>query len=199
MQEYKSVSKYLGKQKSEFRLKDFFKKVLIKTLICILLLLIGLITLRIDKKSNQVIYKFIYETNFNFAKVNEWYQKYFGDILPFQKESEKDIPVFDEELIYKNLSVYKEGISLEVGTDYLIPVLENGIVIFIGNKDNYGNTVIIQQTDGVNIWYGNITNVNFDLYDYVSKGEFLGSAQGDNIYLVAEKEGEYLDYKDYFK
>lgn len=203
MNEYKYASKVLGKEKKEFKLFDGIKKIVFKILISILLLLMGLIILKIDKKSSGTIYKFIYETNFDFATLNELYKKYFGDIIPFESEvssfMKQDIPVFSEEISYKNLSIYKEGVSLEVGTDYLVPVLDEGIVIFIGEKEGFGNTVIIQQTDGVNVWYGNISNINANLYDYVSKGEFLGTAVSNDIYFVLEKDGEYLDYKEYFK
>lgn len=199
MNEYKSVSKVLGKKKQEIGLGKIFKNLLFKVLVCILILLLGLIALKIDYKSNKVIYKFIYETNFNFAKINELYQKYLGDIIPFQAKTEEEIPVFSEDIVYKSLSIYKDGVSLTVGSDYLIPVLENGIVVFIGEKENYGNTIIIQQVDGVNVWYGNVTNVNVNLYDYVSKGEFLAASSQEDIYIVFEKEGEYLDYKNYFK
>lgn len=199
MNEYKSVAKMLDKKKKDFSFSILFKNLLFKVLVCVLLLLVGLIVLKIDYKSSKTIYKFIYETNFNFAKVNELYQEYVGDIIPFQSDSKKDIPVFSEDIIYKNLSIYKDGVSLEVGVDYLIPVLEDGIVVFIGEKEDYGNTIIIQQTDGVNVWYGNVTNVNVNLYDYVAKGEFLAASQSENIYFLFEKEGEYIDYKTYFK
>ena len=37
-----------------------------------------------------------------------------------------------------------------------------------------GNTVIIQGVDGVDIWYGNLTNVSVKLYDYVEKDKLIG-------------------------
>ena len=107
--------------------------------------------------------------------------------------------VFNENLVYKDTNIYKNGIQLNVEKNYLIPVIESGIVVFIGNKDDYGKTVIIEQTDGVSIWYGNVDNINVSLYDYVSKGEFLGEAKGDLFYMVFQKNGEYIKYEDYLK
>ena len=55
----------------------------------------------------------------------------------------------------------------------------------------------MQGVNGVDIWYGNITNTNLKLYDYVEKGTMLGEVNKDTIYLVFQKEGKYLNYKDY--
>ena len=179
MNEYKSVSKFLEKEKPRITFKNVIKKIMLKVLVCILFLLIGLIVLKTDKNNSKVIYKFIYEENLNFAKINELYQKYLGDILPFKSSNKKNVvPVFSEELKYKSLSVYKDGISLEVEDEYLIP--------------------IFQQTNGVNLWYGNVKNVNVDLYDYVSKGEFLAASNSKSLYLVFEKDGKFINYKEYF-
>lgn len=199
MNEYKSVSKFLEKSKPKTNVKTVFQKIMLKILVCIVFLLVGLIVLKIDKNNSKIIYKFIYEDTLNFAKLNEMYQKYLGDILPFKTNNNKNVvPVFSEEIKYDSLSIYKDGISLEVGNEYLIPILEDGIVIFIGEKEDYGNTIIIQQTDGINLWYGNVKNVNVDLYDYVSKGEFLAASNSKEMYLIFEKDGNFLNYKEYF-
>ena len=76
----------------------------------------------------------------------------------------------------------------------MVPSLESGIVVFVGEKEKYGNIVIIQSKDKVDYWYGNMDNLNIKLYDYVEKGNLLGVA--DNyLYLLFQKNGEYLDYK----
>ena len=57
----------------------------------------------------------------------------------------------------------------------------------------------MQQVDGVDVWYSNI-NVNTEnvkLYNYVEEGSLLGEAKGDYVYLVFQKEGKFLDYKEY--
>lgn len=196
MNKYKSVSKFLSN--NQLQKKSFFKKFISQVLLCIIIFLGLLILLKYDKNNSETIYKFIYESNFSFAKVNELYDKYLGDILPFQNSAKKKVTaVFNENLSYSNLSLYKDGVNLTVSEEYLVPVVEEGIVIFSGEKEDYGNTVIIQQANGINVWYGNIKNISVNLYDYVAKGEFLGIANGSNIYLVFEKSGEYLNYKEY--
>ena len=111
---------------------------------------------------------------------------------------EKTKLVFNENLVYKDASIYKNGVKLNVEDNYLVPIIESGIVVFIGNKDDYGKTVIIEQIDGVNVWYGNIDNINVSLYDYVSKGELLAEAS-KSFYMAFQKNGKFLKYQDYLK
>lgn len=196
--EYKSVAKYLNKNNKNSRknpMHGFFTKILI----CMVIVLSLLVFLKYDKNNKQVIYKYLYENNISFAGINAWYKKHFGDITPFQdlvKDNTK--LVFNDNLVYNDASIYKNGVKLNVEKNYLIPIIESGIVVFIGNKDDYGKTVIIEQIDGVSVWYGNVDNINVSLYDYVSKGEFLAEAN-DSFYMVFQKDGKYIKYEDYLK
>ena len=64
---------------------------------------------------------------------------------------------------------------------------------------NYGYTIIIEGIDGVDIWYANIENTSLKLYDYVKKGNYLGETKNNNLYLVFEKNQEFLKFEDYIK
>lgn len=196
--EYKSVSKYLNKNNKGNNNGPVYR-FFIKLFICIVIILSLLVFLKFDKNNKQIIYKYLYENNISFAGINSWYKKHFGDITPFQdivKDNTK--LVFNDNLVYEDASIYKDGVKLKVDKNYLVPIIESGIVVFIGNKDDYGKTVIIEQTDGVDVWYGNIDNINVSLYDYVSKGEFLGEAK-NSFYMVFQKDGKYIKYEDYLK
>ena len=167
-------------------------------MVCVILFLIGLIVMKVDKNNGKIIHNFLYEHNFNFATANKIYQKYFGKILPIDKIiPEGTTPVFTENIKYKEASIYKEGVKLTVDKEYLIPILESGVVIFIGDKEEYGKTIIIQQVNGIDVWYSNIDNISVNLYDYVTKGEFLAQAKDTTLYLVFQKQGVFLDYKDH--
>lgn len=196
MNEYKSLSKYLNKNKNENKFKKFLLKLSKQILVCIVLFLIGLIILKYDKQNSNKIHKFLYENNISFASINKIYQKYFGSILPQNKNTQK---VFEEKLEYNEANIYEDGVALTTKNNYLVPILESGIVIFVGEKDNYGKTIIIQGEDKKNIWYGNLSNTNVGLYDYVTKGEFLGEVSNNTLYLVYEQDGKYLNYKDYLE
>lgn len=193
--EYKSVNKYLLKNKT--KKNNFFSKLLIKLMVCIVLFLSTLIVLKKVDKDNKV-YNFI-TSNISFAKINNYFKKTFGDIIPFESLVKEDVTsVFNETLVYDEENIYKDGVKLTVGSNYLVPILESGIVVFKGEKEDYGNTVIIEQIDGVDVLYGNLDSVSVDIYDYVNKGEFLGEVNND-LYLTFSKDGKYLDYKEYIK
>ena len=73
------------------------------------------------------------------------------------------------------------------------------MVVYIGEKENYGNVVIIEGIDGIDIWYGNMETTTVELYDYVEKSTYLGQTKDNILYLVYSKEGQFLDYKKYLK
>ena len=71
------------------------------------------------------------------------------------------------------------------------------MVIYTGEKEEYGFTVIIEQVDGTEVWYSNLKNCNVKLYDYVEKGSLLGEVDNE-LYIVIVKDGIYLDYEEVF-
>ena len=63
--------------------------------------------------------------------------------------------------------------------------------------EHYGNTIVVEQVDGVSVWYGNVDVSDVKLYDYVEKGQILGMSRSEDLYLVLMKDGAYLNYQDY--
>ena len=96
-------------------------------------------------------------------------------------------------VIVRLVSIRKE---LVVSNNYTVPVIESGIVVFIGDKEDYGKVIIIQQINGIDLLYGNIDNTSYKLYDYVKKGDILGISN-NYLYLVYKKDGKVLDYEKY--
>lgn len=178
--------------------KDNNKSInLTKFLLVIILTLITLIAIKKDIKFKKLFYKYIYEDSINFAKINEYYEKIFGSYIPFEDTTNKVTPVFNEKLTYISSNKYLDGVKLTVENNYLVPVLQSGLVVYIGEKEGYGNTVIVQGIDGIDIWYGNVTNISISLYDYIDKKSLLGTAKDDVLYLVYKKDGEILNYEEY--
>lgn len=151
--------------------------------------------LKISDFCRNVFDKHVMSNNFNFAVINSYYKSMFGVTIPFF-EYAPVIPVFSENLIYVNSSGYMDGVELEVGFNYLVPVLYSGIVTFIGEKEGYGNVVIIECENGLTIWYGGINIVNLKMYDYVLSGYSVGEVSS-YLYLVFYKEGKILSYEEY--
>lgn len=170
------------------KIKIFFIKLSI-------LLIIFLSTIILSKNNNtkEWINKNILEKNISFQSIKKIYST-LGSILPFD-EIPNTKEVFSEKIKYDEINLYKDGISLTVEDNYLVPVQYDGIVVFIGNKDNYDNTVIIE-SDDITIYYSNITT-KLKLYDQVKKSEYLGETINNKLYLVFKKNGVVVDYKEY--
>lgn len=172
------------------------KSTAIRFLILVVLTVITILILKWNTTFKTTFYKYVYNDNISFAMINNWYQSKFGSPLPFSKWFEDNTPVFNEQLKYNEVSIYKDGARLEVGPEYLVPALDGGIVVFTGEKEGYGKTVIVEQADGIAVWYSNLEEINVKLYDYLSKGNLIGLANND-LYLVFYKNGEVLDYQDH--
>ena len=180
----------------------YIRSIIYKSLITIVLVLTILILTKSSDKFKAIIKQNVYDKNFSFAKVNDVYTKYLGSALPFKdikifKEETK--ATFEEKLNYTESSKYLNGVKLTVEQNYLVPIQESGLVVFAGVKEGYGNIVIIQQVDGVDMWYCNLGSVNVNLYDYVEKGTLLGEVKDTTLYLVYQKDGKNVDYKEYIE
>lgn len=198
-----AVSKFLDKDKNKNKKeknkkKNFLMSFFNKILVCIILVIICLIMMKTNSNFKEFVSEKIFKDNISFAYLNNLYNKYFGSILPSYKNSDTDV-VFNEKLEYFEYNKYLDGYKLSVTTSYLVPIIESGIVVYIGNIDNYGESVIIEGIDGVDIWYSNLENISVKLYDYVNSGDYLGEVKGEDLYLVFEKNQEYLKFEDYIK
>ncbi len=190
----KRIKKRVNGKDNSFN--SFFSIFLNKLLITGLITIICLIFLRRNSNFKSFFYDKVLGINFNFAYVNGLYQKYFGGAIPFGNFFKSTETVFNESLNYSGSSSYLDGVSLDVGEKYLVPSLDNGLVVFIGEKEGYGNTIIVEGADGVNIWYSNMENVSVDMYQYISKGSFVGECN-NKLFLVFKKDGNVLDYQEY--
>jgi stage IV sporulation protein FA len=183
-------------EKGKIKKKSMFEIFLNKFLISSLLTIICMIFLR----KNVLFYNFfrdnILSVNFNFASVNDLYNKYFGGVLPLKNFFSDSSLVFNEKLSYSGYEGYLDGVSLDVIDDYLVPSLDTGLVVFIGDKEGYGDTVIVQQANGIDVWYSNMSSINVNMYEYVSKGNFIGNCSS-KLVLVFKKDGKVLDYNEY--
>ncbi len=174
---------------------DKFKIFIIKLLLLIVIFISTLIVIK-DNDKKEWIKNNVLEKNISFTYLKKEYTKYFGNVLPFLINFDSEM-VFKEELTYSNINKYYDGVMLSVSYNYLVPALKDGIVVFIGEKENYGKTLIIEN-DNETIWYSNI-NANVNLYDEIKEGQYLGDTIDDKLYLVFKKDGVILDYKKYIE
>ena len=175
---------------------SFFVRFLNKFLITCLITIICLILFKKNASFKKYFNDKVLSVNFDFASINSIYKKYFGGTLPFSNIVPDTESVFSEKLSYISFSDYLDGVNLVVSDNYLVPSISDGLVVFIGEKEGYGNTVIVSGSDGVDTWYSNMKDVSVSMYQYISSGSFIGDCS-KNLYLVFKKDGNVLDYKKY--
>ena len=193
------MKKKNNKLKREEVVIKYVRGLIIRCMVVVIIFLGMAIISRTSSKYKDIIIKNVYEDNISFVKIKKLYDKYLGGINPLEKVGIEDVMVFNEELAYEDISIYHDGAKLIVNNNYLVPVQSEGMVIFIGEKENYGNVIIIEGVDGIDTWYGNMNKTSVKLYDYVDKGTYLGTTKGDTLYLVYQQEGVFLDYKEFIK
>ncbi len=110
---------------------------------------------------------------------------------------DKIVKVFNEKITFNKSEKYLDGSNLEVDKNYLVPCISSGVVVFVGEKENIGNVIIIETEDNSTITYGNILNTSLKLYDYVEKGDFIGEVSDTTLYLSILKDNNYLDITSY--
>ncbi len=185
-------------EKKDNNYKNKIKTFFIKFSLVLVLFLVFTILIKSNTDIKNKIYKYVYNSNLSFASIKKFYNEKIGNVIPFQNVfNEKK--VFKEKLEYTNLSVYNKGVKLTLEENYAIPIIKGGIVIFTGEKENMGQTVIIQQSDGIDAWYGNLSTTNMKLYDYVSDNMIVGEAKNNELYLMFQKDGVDVNYKDVLK
>ncbi len=172
-----------------------FDRFLIKILICLIMFLIFLIGLKKDNNFDNYVYDNIFSKSISFSKYNGWFKRHFGNIFPINNFDNE--LVFNDSFVYSDLCEYLDGVKFTVEDNYLVPSLNSGIVVYIGEKDGYGKTIIIEDENGVDIWYSNIIIGNIDMYDYIKKGDYLGETINNELVVVFQKNGEIEDYKKY--
>lgn len=177
------------------RLK-YLRRLISRILLSIILFLVIGILIKINTNNKSIINKHLFKNSISFTKINNWYQNNFGKIIPDMID--KTNLVFNETYNIE-YTQYKDGIKINYPKNNPIKALNGGIVIFKGDDEVYGKTIIIQGNDGIDYWYSNIDNTNYNLYDYIETNSIIGESISDYIYLVLQKDGNYLKYDEYIK
>lgn len=175
--------------------KKYIKGFVTRCLICVILFLLISIICNFSDKNLLWFKNNVYDNNINFTFFNKIYKKYVNKYLPFDLYDEKI--VMSDKFVYSDKEKFLNGVKLNVGKNYNMKSLCGGIVVYIGDKEGLGNTVIIQGTDGVDYWYSNLDNLSIKLYDYIEKDVLIGSTKNEYVYLTFLKDGKYLDYEKY--
>lgn len=171
--------------------KKYVKSLFIRILLSIILFLVLSIFVNYSDKNLLFFKRNFYDKTFNFSGFTKLYNKYFGKVLPKAEE----LVVNKSEMQYTEANTFFDGAVLS-GVTTVSP-FKSGIVVYIGEKENYGNTIIIQGMDGIDYWYGNVEDINVKLYDYIEANTVIANTTDNKLYVLFMKNGEVLDFEEF--
>lgn len=173
---------------------NYISNLFTRTLLSVILILICAIFTNLSDANLLTFKNYFFNETLAFNQINNLYTKYFGNIIP--ENVSPTIPVSLNDKNYKTIE--KEGDAFNVSlTGNTYNFLESGVVVFLGEKEGLGKTMIIQGIDGVDIWYSNLSNLNATMYDYVEKNSLVGEFNDQKAVLTFMENGEYISYEKY--
>ena len=171
------------KNKKDSKANNIFKKILSKLFTIVIFTMIVITLSNTSPKFKSFIVDKVLNSTIDFSFVNKLSNK----VTNVFKTSNSTLPVVKEENNRKER--YKDGIKYIVNKGASVNIKDSGIVTYIGNKDGYNNTVIIQQSNGYYAWYGNIKE-EVKLYDYIESGSKIGETLSNEYYYVLLKDNK---------
>lgn len=187
-------SKYYKKKfKKKLINEDKVSKLLSQFLLAVIFVLGSLIVTNFSNNIRRIYADDILNRNMSFSSVNNFYNKYIGG-----KKNEEDVVVANYDINDKNYEKVNDSYKFKVGSEYPVTILSPGIIVYIGDKDELGSTVIVQGNDGIDIWYSNVYVTDYSIYDYVSKDTIIGVNNDDYYMITIMKDGQPLAYEEYF-
>ena len=188
------LEEYLKKNKKLS--KNYFYNLLKRTMLTISLVLVVMIISKNSENFRNMVNKYTFNSNYNFSKINQLYKKY---LLSLKKTKELISPVNGSSILeYTKSEKYNDGVILEVGENYNVKMIESGLVVYVGEKENIGNTIIVQQSNGIDVKYGFLDKIDIKVYDYIEKGTIIGNSN-NKLYLEFSKDGKVVSYEPYIK
>ena len=167
-EEYKSSNK---------KSSSFIKIVLNKLFTIVIFTMIIMTLCNYSDKFKSFVVNDVLNSTMDFSLINRVVNNFTN---VFKNEKTKNVSLtFDN----KRGEQYLDGVKYKTEDNEDVFVKESGIVTFIGNKEGYNNTVIVQQSNGYYAWYGNIKE-SVKLYDYIEKGNVIGKSSNEWYYAL---------------
>lgn len=167
------------KNKNNTKKSSVFKTILSKFYTVIIFTMIVIIISNSNSTFRNFLINDVLNNTMDFSKINNFLDKITG---VYNKKEETS--VFNE---IESVIEYKDGYKYLVSENENIIMRDSGIITFIGEKEGYGNIVMVQQSNGYYALYGNISE-DIKIYDYVEKGEVLGKSLSDFYYYALYKD-----------
>lgn len=151
------------------------------------------------------------EQEFQFAAVSDWYEDQFGKplaLLPAKNTdegSENEVASGSQYALPASGKILEDfgdngqRIMIEIAKGAGVEAMNEGLVHFVGMKEGFGKTVIVQHGDKSETWYGNLDKIDVNLYEYISKGAKVGTAMDSedglkgSFYFAIKKGDDFVD------
>ncbi len=149
----------------------------------------------------------VMERDFNFASVNAWYRELAGrSILPTfsleESETKSDrevkwVPVVRGKVL-RSFQEDGQGVLIQVEENSPVVSAAEGWVVFVGEREGLGQTVIIRHAKGNEIWYGRLKEPQVREKEWVKPQQPIGMPGGtEGSLYIARKSGEiFIDPQD---
>jgi stage IV sporulation protein FA len=151
----------------------------------------------------------VFTRSYNFTALANWYEEKFGalpailpSIGPLAEQAQPVLQQGKNSLLkgpaIGSVSVMdppEKGVYIE-SADSMVKSIDNGKVIFVGEKDGIGKTVVIQHSKGLESWYGGFDTYSVALNDWVEVQQELGKIlqpSTNKIYFAIKKDGKFVD------
>ncbi len=157
--------------------KSIIKVMLGKLFTIVIFVICTMILCNISPKFKKFVTDEVLNSTFDFSSFNK-----VTDKLTNVFKSSEEVPVVKTNDEYEK---YLDGVKYI--HDGEVNLIDSGIVTYIGKKEGYGNTIVVQQSNGYYAWYGNITE-SVKLYDYVEKGTSIGKCESEYYYVLLKDD-----------
>jgi len=168
--EYKSSKENKNK-------KNYIKSFLNKLFTIIIFTMSVVIISNLSYDFRSFIINNVLDSSLDFS----WFNKLVNSTTNVFKDN-KTVEVFNE-IDTDNTEDYLDGVKYNLKETEKVYLKDSGIVTYIGEKEGYNNTIIVQQSNGYYAWYGNVKE-SVKLYDFVEKGSVIGSANNEYYYVL---------------
>jgi stage IV sporulation protein FA len=191
---------------------------LLLRVVCSLLLIAGVyMVMKSDHPqftSTQGFISDVMQREYNVKGVMNWYEETVGDQPSFLpaiiRGNELDEPRRVEDYVVpvsggtvvSNFGQDRQGIMVGTTTTLPIEVVKEGRVIYVGEKEGLGLTVVIDHGHGEESWYGQIQKHQVQLYEWVQQGDVIGSTSVSSVngkgifYFALRKNANFINPLD---
>ncbi len=171
-----TYEEYKNKKNNNKKKKTWIKKLISKFFTIIIFTMSILIISNFNPKFRSFLIDDVLNKTMDFTLFNNIIDNFTNVFTPPKADK-----VVNNEI--EKSEEYLDGKKIYMTSTDQVYLKNSGIVTFIGEKEGYGNTIIIQQSDGYYAWYGNI-NESIKLYDYVESGNSIGTSSNFYYYVL---------------